>query len=400
MKPVILYLTYDGLTDPLGQSQVLPYLCGLSHDYAISIISFEKPDRFKESENKITKICNQHNLSWHPLRYHKRPPVLATLFDICKLWFKARQLYELDGVSVVHCRSYITALVGLWMKRKYTVKFIFDMRGFWADERVDGGLWNLKNPLYKCVYSFFKKKEKEFLAEADHVVSLTEAAVSEMKTWNISLAPITVIPTCVDLELFNPKKVDPSLQAKLRTALGFSEHDFVLVYSGSLGTWYLMDEMLNFFWELKKEIPKAKFLILTRDSLSLQEYSYKQDVLVTNADYNMMPTYLSLANAAIFFIKPAYSKKASSATKMAELMAMKLPFITNSKIGDVESLSSQYPEGIVLEEFTAAAYQQAIVRLGIKKGDYNPAGLNYFSLTRGINLYRSVYAACTDNRIK
>lgn len=81
-------------------------------------------------------------------------------------------------------------------------------------------------------------------------------------------------------------------------------------------------------------------------------------------------------------------------------MAMKLPFITNSKIGDVESLSSQYPEGIVLEEFTAAAYQQAIVRLGIKKGDYNPAGLNYFSLTRGINLYRSVYAACTDNRIK
>ena len=26
----ILYLTYDGITDPLGQSQILPYLFGLS----------------------------------------------------------------------------------------------------------------------------------------------------------------------------------------------------------------------------------------------------------------------------------------------------------------------------------------------------------------------------------
>jgi glycosyltransferase involved in cell wall biosynthesis len=400
LKPVILYLTYDGLTDPLGQSQVLPYLCGLSPDYAISIISFEKTARFKESESKIAEICSQHNIHWHPLRYHKNPPVLATLFDIGKLWFKARQLYKLDGVSVVHCRSYITALVGLWMKRKYTVKFIFDMRGFWADERVDGGLWNLKNPLYRTVYSFFKKKEKEFLAEADHVVSLTEAAVSEMKTWNISLAPITVIPTCVDLELFNPQKIKASVQAKVRTELGLTLNDFVLVYSGSIGTWYLLDEMLTFFSQLKKEKPEAKFLILTRDSLALEDYPYRQDVIITAVEYNMMPTYLSLGTAAVFFIKPAYSKKASSATKMAELMAMKLPFVANSKIGDVESLTSQYPEGIVLEEFTATAYQQAIVRLGIKKGDYNPAVLNYFSLTRGINLYRSVYAACMDNRNK
>lgn len=399
MKPVILYLTYDGLTDPLGQSQVLPYLCGLSHHYAISIISFEKPERLKQSENQIAELCKQHRIKWHPLLYHKSPPIIATLFDIAILRFKVKQLYKRDGVSVIHCRSYITALVGLWMKRRFSVKFIFDMRGFWADERVEGGLWNLKNPMYRTVYRYFKKKEKEFLTEADHIVSLTKSAASEMKTWNISTARITVIPTCVDLELFNPKKINTSVQAALRKELGLSVNDFVLVYSGSLGTWYLMEEMLIFFSELKKRNPKAKFLILTRDSLVLEEYPYSHDVIVTGADYKMMPTYLSLGDVAIFFIKPTYSKKASCATKMAELIAMDLPFITNKNIGDVECLFKNFPKGILLDEFTPVAYRNAIDNLRISKNDDNWL-INYFSVSRGINLYRSIYEACEDYLIK
>ena len=40
----ILYLSYDGMTDPLGQSQVLPYLIGLTKEgFTFHIISFEKP---------------------------------------------------------------------------------------------------------------------------------------------------------------------------------------------------------------------------------------------------------------------------------------------------------------------------------------------------------------------
>ncbi len=61
-------------------------------------------------------------------------------------------MQQANPFLLVHCRSYITALVGLWMKKKFGVKVIFDMRGFWADERVDGGLWDLKNPLFKFVY--------------------------------------------------------------------------------------------------------------------------------------------------------------------------------------------------------------------------------------------------------
>ena len=42
----ILYLSYTGLLEPLGQSQILNYLQLLSKDYGqnISLITFEKPE--------------------------------------------------------------------------------------------------------------------------------------------------------------------------------------------------------------------------------------------------------------------------------------------------------------------------------------------------------------------
>lgn len=164
----VLYLSYDGLTDPLGQSQILPYVIGLSEkEYRFTIISFEKRGKFEKQKEEIQQLCRQHSIKWIPLCYHKSPPVLSTLFDVWKLWQVVKQEYKANRFRIIHCRSYITSLVGLRAKKKWGVKFIFDMRGFWADERADGGLWNLKNPLYRTIYRYFKKKEKEFLTEAD-----------------------------------------------------------------------------------------------------------------------------------------------------------------------------------------------------------------------------------------
>ena len=59
------------------------------------------------------------------------------------------QLHREHSFKLVHCRSYISALVGLKLQKKFGLKFIFDIRGFWADERVDGGIWNLNNPIFK-----------------------------------------------------------------------------------------------------------------------------------------------------------------------------------------------------------------------------------------------------------
>jgi hypothetical protein len=165
LKAYILYLTYDGLNDPLGQSQILPYLEGLARKgYGITVISFEKSasaDSFvrlrsamKAGEDK-KPTANSQQLRAIQLNYHKSPPVLSTLYDIYLLKKAVKKAFKNQQIDIIHCRSYITSLVGLWARRKYGVKFIFDMRGFWADERVEGGLWNLKNPVFKSYLSVF-----------------------------------------------------------------------------------------------------------------------------------------------------------------------------------------------------------------------------------------------------
>ncbi len=386
MSAVVLYLSYDGLTDPLGQSQILPYAVGLSKkDYKFTIISFEKHSVFLKQRGEIEAICKKYGIEWVPLRYHKRPPVISTVYDVWELWREVKKKYHQKKIQIVHCRSYLTSLIGLHAKHKWGVKFIFDMRGFWADERVEGGLWNLENPVYKLTYKFFKRKERQFLREADHIISLTHNAKKELQSWNIGAAPIAVIPTCVDLDLFDPSKIKKEDQIQLRTKLGIGENEFVLLYLGSWGTWYLTERMLKFFSVLKKQTPEAKFLIVSSNNIDLNDHPFRSSIVIANAQRHLVPLYISLASASVFFINPSFSKKASSATKMAEIMAMNVPVITNPGWGDAVEIVSEAGGTLYNDEkeINPMKYEQLV-----KTRAYCREKL---SLETGIDKYQTVY---------
>jgi glycosyltransferase involved in cell wall biosynthesis len=304
----------------------------------MTIISFEKRERFVQNRKLIEDICKENHIQWEPIPYHKFPPVFSTLYDLWRLRRKVEDLHSVNKLAIIHCRSYITSLVGLFMKKKYGIKFLFDMRGFWADERIEGGLWNRENIIYGLVYRYFKKKEREFVLFADHIVSLTYKAKNEILSWGNVPAPITVIPTCVDLELFDPSKVSDAEKIALKKQLNMNPSDFVLLYLGSWGSWYLTDEMLSYFLEIKKSDKSAKLLIITPDVVHLEDYELKNDVVICSSPRASVPLFISISNAAVFFIKPSYSKMASSATKLGEIMAMNVPVITNLGWGDVEKI--------------------------------------------------------------
>ena len=163
----------------------------------------------------------------------------------------------------------------------------------------------------------------------------------------MKIGPIVVIPTCVDLELFDPAKVSDEAKFKLRNKLGIKEGDFVLLYLGSLGTWYMMKEMMVFFEQLKEEKPAAKFLIVTQDHFDLSCFRLRESIIVSSASRLEVPLFISLASASITFIKPTFSKKASSATKFGEILAMNIPIFINAGWGDVELIFGKIPHLIV-----------------------------------------------------
>ena len=79
----ILYISYDGLLEPLGESQVLSYIESLSSKFDIDIISFEKASDLKTEKKEILKrTLEEKEIKWHCLKYHSRPSIIATMFDL------------------------------------------------------------------------------------------------------------------------------------------------------------------------------------------------------------------------------------------------------------------------------------------------------------------------------
>jgi len=401
----IIYISYDGMTDPLGQSQVIPYLIGLSKKgHQISLISCEKTERFKKQHQFIADLLKSNSISWHPTPYSSLPSTASKQLNLFRIKRKAFELSKKGNIDIVHCRSYMAALIGLQLKKKLGVKFIFDMRGFWADERLDGAIWSLKNKLQKRIYYYFKKKEIEFLSNADYTISLTHNAKNEILSWKEfkqQPIPIEVIPCCVDLDVFSRKNITDVELVKLKNKYQIIENNLVISYLGSIGTWYMLDEMLDFFNCLLIQKPTAKFIFITPDEESvilkkaLEKNIPKEQLIIYSANRSEVATYLALSQISIYFIKPVFSKKASSPTKTGEIMALGIPIITNSGIGDSDTILTDSGAGVLINDFNSIEYHRIISQIDVllKSDNTNikTAAVNYFSLEKGIELYDSVY---------
>jgi glycosyltransferase involved in cell wall biosynthesis len=398
-KKKILYISYDGMLEPLGQSQVLSYLTRIALSAEVHIISFEKSNDWANSEEKIflTKQIENAGITWYPLRYHKRPSALATAYDIVcgtvlGLWLIFRR-----RINIVHARSYVASVIALMLKRITGVKYVFDMRGFWADERVDGNLWPRAGRMYRVAKWF----EKRFLLKADHVVSLTHAAVNEMQHFPYLLGrmpPVTVIPTCADLERFKPIQDG-------------RQDGFVMGYVGSAGTWYEFDATVVCFAELLRLKPDAQILIVNRN-----EHDYICERLAAGgvplasvelvvANHAEVPMLLARMHASVFFIKPVFSKQASAPTKLAELLGSGIPCLVNCGVGDMAELIKGEQVGVAVNDFSPQALRTGLVELlemmktpGMQDRCVS-AAQKHFSLDEGVRRYEQVYR-CLDEKGK
>ena len=398
----VLYISYDGMTDPLGQSQVIPYLQQLTkYGYQFTILSVEKKKQFQVSGEKTRYLLSDMGIRWETLNFSKHPPVISKLFDQWRLNIKAASLYRQQKFDLIHCRSYVAAATAIKLLYKFHVPFLFDMRGFWVDERVDSRHWNLNNPFYKILYKLYKKKEKTYFSKSAHIITLTQKGKDELiESYSVPLEKITVIPCCADLDHFDYKNVSDQEKKNAKEKLGISDDQKVISYLGSLGGWYMTDEMLDFFAVMKKRIPESKLLFITKDNKEqiikkafIRGISEK-DILVQPATRNEVPLYLSVSDWSVFFIKDVYSKKASSPTKQGEIMGMGIPIICND-IGDTGYIIKDTNSGFITEGFSLIEYNKIVDNLErlktINRSDIRDGAFHYFDLQNGVADYRKAY---------
>jgi len=111
-----------------------------------------------------------------------------------------------------------------------------------------------------------------------------------------------------------------------------------------------------------------------------------------------MPYYIKLADVGIFFIKPCFSKRFSSPTKLAEYLACGLPLVINSGIGDTGEMVSDNRIGVVIKDFSEKQYLDKTRELLdlMKEGKVlskrcRLTSEKYLSLDMGVERYHNVY---------
>jgi glycosyltransferase involved in cell wall biosynthesis len=398
MSQNILYLSYDGMTDPLGQSQVLPYLVGLTkYGYKFSLISFEKQERFETQKETVEKICVENNIEWVPLIYTKNPPILSTIYDLIRLFVTIFRLHRKRNFKIIHCRSFVASMAGYAFKMFSGCKFIFDARGFWVDERIEGGIFKSR-----FLYNILKRIEFAMARKADAITLLTQAAIDDMKSWKqiagIDAKKYHHITTCVDVEKFNPVFIE-------RQSKPFDESSIEFLYVGSIGPWHSFEKVSAFISASYKYFPGSRFrLIIGFGKEYIETYLDENGFNRDRFEIKTVPHYLihnefKNADIGFFFIPPVYAKIASSPTKMGEILAAGIPVITGDKIGDVDVLVNENNIGRILTETNnetiSRAIEQVVNMLKSEKklvADRCLAVANdYFSLEKGVEKYANIY---------
>lgn len=405
-KIKVLYITYLGALEPIPKSQALPYLFELSRDAEVRLLSFEKtwiikkePEGLRQTQNRL----RDKGIRWYRLTYHKHPLFLSSVMDIFTGIIVSIFIVIRHKISIVHARSNVPIAIGYILKLVTPIKLLYDRRGIMGEDHTEHSGWK-KGGFFHRLATWFEEKA---IRGSDAIVVLTQKANVLLK--NISSfglnTYITTIPCCVDLALFHYED-----DQALRNRMGLSDK-FVFVYSGSVGTYNLLNEMFDFFKEAVGFIPNAHFLILTQnehtvtDLLARREDIDKNRITVSYAPQEKLPSFLSIGDVGLVFRRTSPTAVAASPTKFGEYLACGLPVVSTPQIGDLEDIINSNEIGVVLTGYGKSDYIQAVTKLlillkekDILKKRCRKTAEETYSLARGARAYLSIYNQLARDR--
>jgi glycosyltransferase involved in cell wall biosynthesis len=387
-----LYVTHYGILEPLGQSQILPYLLGLSaRGWSIQIISFEKPEFYKDRVRVEAqrKLLSQAGIVWHPRPYARGQSLFQVLQTILVTSAEIRRRH--NSLDLIHCRAHVPCVMAWLGAAGLRTPFIFDFRGFMAEEYVDAGLWKPAGFRFRMT----KGLEKMLLKRCNALIVLTEAACEHMRRhYSLALEKIFVIPCCADLSRY----ASP-IPAQAEPANG----PLHVVYSGSTSGRYDLPAMLSFFLVLLAKRPGSHFTILSTGDLSdvraiLQRSALPSDaVSALQVRHEDIPRYLTSQDLGLILLKGNLALTVASPTKVGEYLASGLVVAAEESLGDLQQILVDSGAGCLLnsqkpETWEAAANKALSLcnRRGFRENSRMVAR-RHFDLNVAIQKYAEAY---------
>ena len=387
----ILYLSFDGILEPLGYSQILSYLKHLSSNFNITIISVEKKNDVLNTThfNMINKEIKDANIDWIFLNYSNNK--IGKIILIIKLFFKIAYILKKKKINIIHARSYITGLLSFFLKKILNFYLIFDIRGFWIEERINWGLWN-KNTIK---YKIFKYFEGNLFRKSDIIVTLTNDAkkiILDNKNLNLKKSNIFVVPTSVNLA--NQKSISNN------------SDKLVFTHLGAIGSRYNFEAYLKVTNKIYQSKKVFLSIINKGEHIKIKKNLDKYNINKNNFKINFVPPYninfeIQKSNFGIFFPVSGFYLKAYFPTKLGEFLTNGIPVITLKINEHVDSIILQNNVGILIDNIDNINYESLTLKIKLLLNDKNITkrcqfvAKKYFNIKNAVETYSEIYTKIT-----
>ena len=327
----VLYFSYDGLLDPLGQSQIVPYVSAISAaGHSLTIVSYEKVDRTREQikfmEIKLQKIeVNWVRLEFKSGKFWAIKRLISGVLMIRKL---CRDLQP----DFLHLRGFVPAVIYKLSRSK--VPFLYDFRGFALGEWVDIGKITPSSLLYR----FLNRLDQKLVKSASGLVVLEECAKRLLKdTYNVPNVPLKVIRTCTDVKRYTKWK---NVHNKKSRALRF-------VFLGGVRFPYRPDLALMLIEKLIGHGVDCNIDFINEGDRDIIERAInltsipKEKVRILGCEHSKIPDILVKYDCGIVMVESSYWRRVCSPTKMGEYLASGLPVISLEGIDAIDELAER-----------------------------------------------------------
>ncbi|HXR98105.1 MAG TPA: glycosyltransferase [Terriglobales bacterium] len=398
----VLYLTFDGLLQPIAQANVIPYLRQLaSLGHPIHIVSLERTSDLADvvAISAVKLELADADISWQPLPYSSggAGAMLRNLFRAFNALWKTPRSRPL----LVHARSYPPAAVAWVATRLLGGNYIFDMRGYWIDEKRAVRKWFT----HDRIYAIGKRIERRLVRDAAAVVTLTQLQASDLQHLRRQAGEIVVVPTCTNYDKWSAPKPLSSTRALLPRLKG----RLVVTYVGSHTNAYLLPESIELFRQIYRCQPNSYLLCITRDPLPLRSAIMAAGLPSESWSdhsvcYSEMPAWLSLAHWGLLLLEPGLAKRGSVPTKLAEFFAARVRPVLFGCNDEVANLVRLAGSGIVLNETSTAALRECAATIACTLADPQVTGLAcartrpLLDIQAGAAAYAALYARLNVSR--